>query len=40
VVVTGALAAVVQEVTLSEDPHAARRMAEEALLIIGQIRRP
>ncbi|MCT9932679.1 TetR/AcrR family transcriptional regulator [Planotetraspora sp. A-T 1434] len=40
VVVTGALAAVVQEVTLSEDPEAARKMAEDALLIIGQIRHP
>ncbi|MBX6384673.1 MAG: TetR/AcrR family transcriptional regulator [Microbispora sp.] len=40
VVVTGALAAVVQEVTLSDDPEAARRMAEEALRIIGGIRRP
>ncbi|MEZ0073476.1 TetR/AcrR family transcriptional regulator [Planotetraspora sp. GP83] len=40
VVVTGALAAVVQEVTLSEDPEAARKMTEDALLIIGQIRHP
>ncbi|MFC0862021.1 TetR/AcrR family transcriptional regulator [Sphaerimonospora cavernae] len=40
VVVTGALAAVVQEVTLSEDPEAARRIAEEALALIGGIRRP
>ncbi len=40
VVVTGALAAVVQEVTLSEDPVAARRMAEDALVLIGGIRRP
>lgn len=39
VVVTGALAAVAQEVTLSEDPVAARRMAEEALVLIGGIRR-
>ncbi|GAA0378581.1 hypothetical protein GCM10009530_31490 [Microbispora corallina] len=39
VVVTGALAAVVQEVTLSDDPEAARRMAEEALAIIGRIHR-
>lgn len=40
VVVTGALAAVVQEVTLSEDPVAARRVVEEALVLIGGIRRP
>ncbi|MEV4460448.1 TetR/AcrR family transcriptional regulator [Microbispora sp. NPDC049633] len=40
VVVTGALAAVVQEVTLSDDPEAARRMAEDALRIIGVIRHP
>jgi AcrR family transcriptional regulator len=40
VVVTGALAAVVQEVTLSEDLEAGRRMAEDALGIIGEIRRP
>ncbi|MGW5262405.1 TetR/AcrR family transcriptional regulator [Microbispora sp. NPDC004025] len=40
VVVTGALAAVVQEVTLSDDPEAARRMAEDALRIIGLIRHP
>ncbi|MEU7878747.1 TetR/AcrR family transcriptional regulator [Microbispora bryophytorum] len=38
VVVTGALAAVVQEVTLSEDPEQARKMAEDALRIIGDIR--
>ncbi|MEV4296951.1 TetR/AcrR family transcriptional regulator [Microbispora rosea] len=38
VVVTGALAAVVQEVTLSDDPEQARRMAEDALRIIGDIR--
>ncbi|MBP2707122.1 TetR/AcrR family transcriptional regulator [Microbispora sp. RL4-1S] len=40
VVVTGALAAVVQEVTLSEDPEAARRISADALAIIGGIRRP
>ncbi|MEU7688990.1 TetR/AcrR family transcriptional regulator [Microbispora hainanensis] len=40
VVVTGALAAVVQEVTLSEDPQHARRIAEDALRIIGEIRHP
>ncbi|WP_182887728.1 TetR/AcrR family transcriptional regulator [Microbispora sp. H10885] len=39
-VVTGALAAVVQEVTLSDDPAEARRMAEDALRIIGNIRQP
>lgn len=39
VVVTGALAAVVQEVTLSEDLEEARKMAEDALRIIGNIRR-
>ncbi|WP_405087022.1 TetR/AcrR family transcriptional regulator [Microbispora sp. NBC_01389] len=39
-VVTGALAAVVQEVTLSDDPEAARRMAGDALRIIGNIRHP
>ncbi|GIH49099.1 transcriptional regulator, TetR family [Microbispora rosea] len=38
VVVTGALAAVVQEVTLSDDPEQARRMTEDALRIIGDIR--
>ncbi|GAB3907892.1 TetR/AcrR family transcriptional regulator [Microbispora bryophytorum] len=38
VVVTGALAAVVQEVTLSDDPEQARKMAEDALRIIGDIR--
>ncbi|MEV0969028.1 TetR/AcrR family transcriptional regulator [Microtetraspora glauca] len=36
-VVTGALAAVVQEVTLSEDDERARRIAEEALAYIGRI---
>jgi AcrR family transcriptional regulator len=36
IVVTGALAAVVQEVTLSEDPEAARRTAEDALRIIAR----
>ncbi|MEU8174002.1 TetR/AcrR family transcriptional regulator [Microbispora hainanensis] len=40
VVVTGALAAVVQEVTLSDDPEHARKMAEDALRIIGEIRHP
>ncbi|WP_155340896.1 TetR/AcrR family transcriptional regulator [Acrocarpospora corrugata] len=38
VVITGALAAVVQELTLSDDLEAASRMAEEALLIISRIR--
>ncbi|MEV5741530.1 TetR/AcrR family transcriptional regulator [Microbispora rosea] len=38
VVVTGALAAVVQEVTLSDDPEQARRVTEDALRIIGDIR--
>ncbi|MGI5492518.1 TetR/AcrR family transcriptional regulator [Microtetraspora malaysiensis] len=36
-VVTGALAAVVQEVTLSEDEERARVIAEEALALIGRI---
>ncbi|MFF4773948.1 TetR/AcrR family transcriptional regulator [Microtetraspora fusca] len=36
-VVTGALAAVVQEVTLSEDDEHARAIAEEALALIGRI---
>ncbi|GAA4565728.1 TetR/AcrR family transcriptional regulator [Planotetraspora kaengkrachanensis] len=36
IVVTGALSAVVQEVTLSEDPEAARKLAEDALLIIAR----
>ncbi|WP_067178686.1 TetR/AcrR family transcriptional regulator [Microtetraspora niveoalba] len=36
-VVTGALAAVVQEVTLSEDDERARVIAEEALALIGRI---
>ncbi|GII52997.1 hypothetical protein Pth03_13860 [Planotetraspora thailandica] len=36
IVVTGALAAVVQEVTLSEDPEEARRTAEDALRIIAR----
>ncbi|GIH28915.1 hypothetical protein Aph01nite_72250 [Acrocarpospora phusangensis] len=40
VVITGALAAVVQELTLSDDPQAASQMAEEALLIISGIRPP
>lgn len=40
VVITGALAAVVQVLILSEDADAANRMAEDALLIIGQIHRP
>lgn len=40
VVVTGALAAAVSEVTLSDDVHASRRLAEDVLTIIGQIRRP
>ncbi|MEO3862776.1 TetR/AcrR family transcriptional regulator [Acrocarpospora sp. B8E8] len=38
VVITGALAAVVQELTLSDDLEAASRMAEDALLIISRIR--
>ncbi|MFB9894854.1 TetR/AcrR family transcriptional regulator [Planobispora takensis] len=40
VVLTGALAAAVSEVALSEDETASRRLAEDALTIIGQIRRP
>ncbi|MFB9882254.1 TetR/AcrR family transcriptional regulator [Planobispora siamensis] len=40
VVLTGALAAAVSEVSLSEDETASRRLAEDALAIIGQIRRP
>jgi AcrR family transcriptional regulator len=39
-VVTGALAAAVSEVALSEDVAAARRLAEDVLTIIGQIRHP
>ncbi|WP_214111144.1 TetR/AcrR family transcriptional regulator [Acrocarpospora catenulata] len=38
IVITGALAGVVQEVTLSEDPAAARRMSEEALQLIARLR--
>jgi AcrR family transcriptional regulator len=38
VVITGALAAVVQELTLSDDLDAASQMAEDALLIISRIR--
>jgi AcrR family transcriptional regulator len=40
VVVTGALAAAVSEVALSEDEEASRRLADDVLAIIGQIRRP
>ncbi|GLX98900.1 TetR family transcriptional regulator [Herbidospora sp. NEAU-GS84] len=40
VVITGALAAVVQELTLSADLDAARLMADQALGIIGRIRNP
>ncbi|GGK68631.1 hypothetical protein Sme01_13870 [Sphaerisporangium melleum] len=40
VVVTGALAAAVSEVVLSEDVAAARGFSEEVLKIIGQIPRP
>lgn len=40
VVVTGALAAVVQQVALAEDLEGAWKMAEEALAIIGRIPRP
>ncbi|GLW07404.1 TetR family transcriptional regulator [Microtetraspora sp. NBRC 13810] len=40
VVITGALAAAVSEITLSEDEAAARKLAEDVLAIIGQIRRP
>ena len=38
IVITGALAGVVQEITLSEDPVAARRMSEEALQLIARLR--
>lgn len=40
VVITGALAAVAQHVSLAEDVAAARRLADEALVIIRGIRRP
>lgn len=40
VVLTGALAAAVSEVALSEDEDASRTLAEGVLGIIGQIRRP
>ncbi|GAB2495313.1 TetR/AcrR family transcriptional regulator [Streptosporangium sandarakinum] len=40
VVLTGALAAAVSEVALSEDEAASRGLVEDALAIIGQIRRP
>jgi AcrR family transcriptional regulator len=40
VVLTGALAAAVSEVALSEDEDASRVLAEDVLAIIGQIRRP
>jgi AcrR family transcriptional regulator len=40
VVVTGALAAAVSEVALSEDVAASRRLTEDVLTIIGKIRRP
>jgi AcrR family transcriptional regulator len=40
VVLTGALAAVAQQVSLSEDTAAARKLADEALTIISGIRRP
>ncbi|MET8340547.1 TetR/AcrR family transcriptional regulator [Streptosporangium canum] len=40
VVLTGALAAAVSEVALSEDEDASRALAEGVLDIIGQIRRP
>ncbi|MEU9835991.1 TetR/AcrR family transcriptional regulator [Streptosporangium sp. NPDC048047] len=40
VVLTGALAAAVSEVALSEDEAASRELAENVLAIIGQIRRP
>lgn len=40
VVLTGALAAAVSEVALSEDEEASRTLAEGVLDIIGQIRRP
>ncbi|MBO3752252.1 TetR/AcrR family transcriptional regulator [Streptosporangiaceae bacterium NEAU-GS5] len=39
-VLTGALAAVSQELTLSTDLDAARGMADDALRIIAQVRRP
>ena len=37
VVITGALAAAVSEVTLAEDERAARRLAEDVLAIVGRI---
>ncbi|MGV9777771.1 TetR/AcrR family transcriptional regulator [Streptosporangium sp. NPDC003464] len=40
VVLTGALAAAVSEVALSEDEEASRNLAEDVLAIVGQIRRP
>ncbi|WP_093170380.1 TetR/AcrR family transcriptional regulator [Sinosporangium album] len=40
VVITGALAAAVSEVVLSDDEDAARRLSDDVLAIIGQIRRP
>ncbi|MEU8265700.1 TetR/AcrR family transcriptional regulator [Sphaerisporangium sp. NPDC049002] len=40
VVVTGALAAAVSEVALSDDVTASRRLAEDVLTIIARIRRP
>ncbi|MFC7388351.1 MULTISPECIES: TetR/AcrR family transcriptional regulator [Sphaerisporangium] len=40
IVVTGALAAAVSEVVLSQDVAAARKFSEEVLAIIGQIPRP
>ncbi|MFC4058360.1 TetR/AcrR family transcriptional regulator [Planomonospora corallina] len=40
VVVTGALAAAVQEVVLSPDEEVSRRLAEDVLAIIGQMRSP
>ncbi|MDF5754716.1 TetR/AcrR family transcriptional regulator [Spongiactinospora sp. TRM90649] len=40
VVLTGALAAVVSEVSLSEDADASRALAEEVLIIVGAISRP
>ncbi|MBB5962820.1 AcrR family transcriptional regulator [Planomonospora venezuelensis] len=40
VVLTGALAAAVSEVALSEDEDASRRLADDVLAIIGQIHRP
>jgi hypothetical protein len=39
VVITGALAAVAQEVSLSDDEAGSRKLAEEALSIIGRISR-